>query len=95
MVMAILVYYHFTAKALAAFLEETQTVESILLQRLKDIEAKEILATISGTPQQDASDTSQSQTVTPTRAEGQASTAVDNPQQTSQPEKIEPYKEFW
>ncbi len=84
-----------TAKALASFLEETQTVESILLQRLKDIEAKEILATISGTPEQDATNTSQNQTVTPTRAEGEASTAISNPQQPSQPEKIEPYKEFW
>ncbi len=36
-----------TAKALADFLEGTQTTESILLQRLKDGEAKDILSTIS------------------------------------------------
>ena len=84
-----------TAKALASFLEETQTVESILLQRLKDIEAKEILSTISETSQQDATNTSPSQTVTQTRAERQPSTEVSNSQPPSQPEKIEPYKEFW
>ncbi len=74
-----------TAKALASFLEETQTAESILLQRLKDGEAKDILATISGHEEIDPSSSQNTSTMV-------NETNLEPPQKL---EEIKPYEEFW
>ena len=74
-----------TAKALASFLEETQTAESILLQRLKDGEAKDILATISDHEEIDPSSSQNTSTMV-------NETNLEPPQKL---EEIKPYEEFW
>ncbi len=74
-----------TAKALADFLSRTQTTESILLQRLKDTEAQDILSTISRQVEMESSSTQN----TPTLVN---ETEFQLPQK---PEEIKPYEEFW
>ncbi len=74
-----------TAKALADFLSLTQTTESILLQRLKDTEAQDILSTISRQVEMESS----SNQNTPTLVN---ETEFQLPQK---PEEIKPYEEFW
>ena len=73
-----------TAKALANFLEQTQTTESILLQRLKDGEAKDILATISCHEEIELNSHKTSTMVN----------QIELPQE-QKPEEIKPYEEFW
>ncbi len=74
-----------TAKALADFLSRTQTTESVLLQRLKDTEAQDILSTISRQVEMESSSTQN----TPTLVN---ETEFQLPQK---PEEIKPYEEFW
>ncbi len=74
-----------TAKALAHFLEGTQTTESILLQRLKDGEVKDILSTISSVGEDEFSSTQNTPAV--------VSDTEEYPQR--EPEEIKPYEEFW
>ncbi|MDJ0595053.1 MAG: Mu transposase C-terminal domain-containing protein [Pleurocapsa sp. MO_226.B13] len=74
-----------TAKALAHFLEETQTTESILLQRLKDGEAKDIFLTISSIGEDESSTTQNTPAVVSDTEE----------QPKHEPEEIKPYEEFW
>ena len=74
-----------TAKALADFLEGTQITESILLQRLKDSEAKAILSNIS------------SQVEIECNPGVSPSVVIDENKFQSSPklEEIKPYEEFW
>ena len=74
-----------TAKALAHFLEGTQITESILLQRLKDSEAKAILSNIS------------SQIEIEFNPGPSPSVVIDENKFQSSPklEEIKPYEEFW
>ena len=74
-----------TAKALADFLEGTQITESILLQRLKDSEAKAILSNIS------------SQIEIEFNPGVSPSVVIDENKFQSSPklEEIKPYEEFW
>lgn len=74
-----------TAKALADFLEGAQTTESILLQRLKDGEAKDILSTISSIGEDESSSTQNTLAVVSDTEE----------QSKHKPEEIKPYEEFW
>ncbi|MEQ8999016.1 MAG: DDE-type integrase/transposase/recombinase [Coleofasciculus sp. B1-GNL1-01] len=80
-----------TAKALAEFLASTEAQEVILEQRLRDVEAKEVLAIIDGgkisrlqeqPPAAECLSLPISQEVSPNRDE------IDS-------EEIEPYEEFW
>ena len=74
-----------TAKALADFLEGAQTTESILLQRLKDREAQDILSTISSIGEDESSSTQNTPAVVSDTEE----------QPKHKPEEIKPYEEFW
>ena len=74
-----------TAKALASFLSRTQTTESILLQRLKDGEAKDILATISRHKEMEFSSPQKTTSVV----------SETEPPQLQKPAEIKPYEEFW
>ncbi len=74
-----------TAKALASFLSRTQTAESILLQRLKDGEAKDILGTISGPEEREFNSSQKTSTMV-------NESNLEPPQKL---EEIKPYEEFW
>lgn len=74
-----------TAKALADFLEGTQTTESILLQRLKDSEAKDILSTISHHEEMELEYPQKTTSVV----------SETEPNQERKPAEIKPYEEFW
>ena len=74
-----------TAKALADFLEGTQATESILMQRLKDGETKNILSTISS-HEEIKSESPQKTTSVVSETEFP---------QSQKPTEIKPYEEFW
>ena len=74
-----------TATALANFLEGTQMTESILLQRLKDSEAKEILSSIDRVPNQ----------ILDTFTPASTQKADLEPKPLPKLEEIKPYEEFW
>ena len=74
-----------TAKALADFLEGTQATESILLQRLKDGEAKDILSTISSHEEMESESPQKTTSVV----------SETEPNQSQKPAEIKPYEEFW
>ncbi len=74
-----------TAKALANFLEGTQATESILMQRLKDGEAKDILSTISSHEEMESESPQKTTSVV----------SETEPNQSQKPAEIKPYEEFW
>ena len=74
-----------TAKALANFLEGTQATESILLQRLKDGEAKDILSAISSNEEMESKSPQKATSVI----------SESEPLQSQKPIEIKPYEEFW
>ena len=76
-----------TAKALANFLEGTQITESILLQRLKDSEAKDILSNI-----ESSIDSKFNSSV---KATSNLADSVQRPSPSPKLEEIKPYEEFW
>ncbi|MGK7895591.1 MAG: Mu transposase C-terminal domain-containing protein [Xenococcus sp. (in: cyanobacteria)] len=76
-----------TAKALANFLEGTQITESILLQRLKDSEAKDILSNI-----ESSIDSKFNSSV---KAASNLADSVQRPSPSPKLEEIKPYEEFW
>lgn len=81
-----------TAKALAEFLKSAEAQEAVLLQRLRDLEAKEVLSVIDGERvEQKSHVTEQTEDLflPPLSIE-----PSDNYQQ-SESEEIEPYEEFW
>jgi hypothetical protein len=79
-----------TAKALANFLDEAQTQESLLLQRLKDTEAKEILSTIN-TPNVSNEEKILVETTLSQQLSDEKLTMLDQ----NESEIIEPYEEKW
>jgi transposase InsO family protein len=79
-----------TAKALANFLVEAQTQESLLLQRLKDTEAKEILSTINTPNASNEEKILVRTTLSQKLSEEELSMSTE-----SEPEIIEPYEEKW
>ena len=74
-----------TAKALADFLSGTQATESILMQRLKDGEARDILSTISS-HEEIESESPQKTT---------SMVSENNSPPSQKPVEIKPYEEFW
>lgn len=80
-----------TAKALAEFLASTEAQEVILEQRLRDVEAKEVLAIIDGVKMkrpEEQSPASECLSLPINRETSRDRDEIDS-------EEIEPYEEFW
>jgi putative transposase len=78
-----------TASSLAKFLNQVEQQEQILLQRMRDLEAKEILSVINARQNNEDNSQTGELLIFPTNTE------IVEPQQQDLVEEIQPYEEFW